>query len=153
MDDHSTFFRVNISGDEKTSKRCHLKGMYDVAVKDTGLCLCDVRSNRVMYEWPYTRIRNYGKTRTQFHFEAGRNTLSGEGVFTMETGDGAAIMNSIIEKIEKVKAVEAHVQRPADGRRKESREEKGFGNEDADHLYENTANISYVNIGLYNKMA
>ncbi|XP_071089643.1 uncharacterized protein [Haliotis cracherodii] len=51
-------FRVHISGEQETSKRCHLKGAYNLMVKDSTLCLCDLTSSHVLYEWPYNTIRS-----------------------------------------------------------------------------------------------
>ncbi|XP_071090841.1 docking protein 2-like [Haliotis cracherodii] len=142
--ENQSLFRVNVKGDEKTHKRCHLKGVYNIAVKDTSLCLSDVKSNRVIYEWPYIHIRNFGKSHNNFSFEAGRKSLSGEGVFNMETADGSSIVKSMVEKIEKIKAAKGCKQTPGDGG------DKGRVQENAlDHLYVNTDTTRYENEVLY----
>ncbi|XP_067657894.1 uncharacterized protein [Haliotis asinina] len=91
-------FRVYISGNNETSKRCHLNGAYNLLVEDSRLCLCDLTSNRVLYKSPYKYIRRYGKTRSSFHFEAGRKSSSGEGIFDMETNQGSEIFRRVVGK-------------------------------------------------------
>ncbi|XP_046562747.1 docking protein 2-like [Haliotis rubra] len=150
MEDHPTFFRVNISGDEITSKRCHLKGVYCIAVRDTSLCLCDVRSNRVIYEWPYVCIRKYGKSSTQFTLEAGRKSSTGAGVFNMETADGSLILKRVTEKIEKIKAAKGCKQSPA--RNKSDPQRRSNSSEEDVHLYANEDTIMNRNDVVYDKV-
>ncbi|XP_071091130.1 fibroblast growth factor receptor substrate 3-like [Haliotis cracherodii] len=88
-------FRVHISGEQETSKRCHLKGAYNLMVKDSTLCLCDLTSSHVLYEWPYNTIRRYGVTSHSFQFEAGRRSSSGEGVFAMDTNQSFQIFKAV----------------------------------------------------------
>ncbi|XP_046562748.1 docking protein 2-like [Haliotis rubra] len=88
-------FRVYFSGEYETSRRCHLNGAYNLLVKDTSLCLCDLASNRVLYEWPHKYIRRYGKTHSSFHFEAGRRCPTGEGEFVMETNQCPEILRAV----------------------------------------------------------
>lgn len=95
MVDLDTMFRVNISGEQETSKRCHLKGAYHLMVKDSSLCLCDLTSSLVLYEWPYNTIRRYGVTSHSFQFEAGRRSSSGEGVFAMDTNQSFQIFKAV----------------------------------------------------------
>ncbi|XP_046344792.1 docking protein 2-like [Haliotis rufescens] len=148
--ENQSLFRVNIKGDEKTHKRCHLKGVYNIAVKDTSLCLCDVKSNRVIYEWPYIHIRNYGKSRTHFTFEAGRKSLSGEGVFNMETAEGSSIVNMMMEKTQRIKAARGCKQGPANGINKGDTEAITQTSEEGGvHLYVNTDTTRHENEGLY----
>lgn len=98
MADPGIMFRVDISGEEETSRRCQLKGRYIFGVKDSSLCLCDITSNHVLYEWPYVYIRRFGKKRKAFYFEAGRRCTSGEGVFTLETDQYIQIFHAAKEK-------------------------------------------------------
>ncbi|XP_071089498.1 uncharacterized protein [Haliotis cracherodii] len=88
-------FRVYIRGGEETSKRCHLKGAYNLMVKDSGLCLCDLTSSHVLYEWPYSTIRRYRTTSHSFEFEAGRRSSTGEGVFAMDTNQSLDISKAV----------------------------------------------------------
>ncbi|XP_071090968.1 docking protein 1-like [Haliotis cracherodii] len=98
MADPGLMFRVDISGEEEASRRCQLKGRYIFGVKDSSLCLCDITSNHVLYEWPYVYIRRFGKKRKAFYFEAGRRCTSGEGVFTLETDQYIQIFHAAKEK-------------------------------------------------------
>ncbi|XP_048237475.1 uncharacterized protein LOC125372238 [Haliotis rufescens] len=88
-------FRVYIRGGEETSKRCHLKGAYNLMVKDSSLCLCDLTSSHVLYEWPYNTIRRYRTTSHSFEFEAGRRSSTGKGVFAMDTNQNFEIYKAV----------------------------------------------------------
>ncbi|XP_067657505.1 docking protein 3-like [Haliotis asinina] len=141
-------FRVDLDGDEEASKRCQLKGEYNLWVKDSGLCLCNVTFNHVLYEWPYVYIRRIGKRKQAFYFEAGRRCSSGEGVFTMKTKQYIQIYHAAKEKTT-WKSPKEHAVLPKttlDGRReipayenlvKEDVEQKDLGADESDHTYVN----------------
>ncbi|XP_071090920.1 uncharacterized protein [Haliotis cracherodii] len=96
-------FQVHITGKDGAAKRCHLKGDYLLVVKDSSLCLCSVRSNQVIFEWPFTKIRCYGYTDKAFNYAVGRFTCSGEGMFSIKTKDGCAIHKAVHEKVQLMK--------------------------------------------------
>ncbi|XP_067657647.1 uncharacterized protein [Haliotis asinina] len=96
-------FRVHITGKDGAAKRCHLGGDYQLVVKDSSLCLCGVKLNQVIYEWPYTRIRCYGYTDKTFDFSVGRFCCSGEGMFSIKTKDGLPIYKSVHGKVQVMK--------------------------------------------------
>ncbi|XP_046557250.1 docking protein 2-like [Haliotis rubra] len=141
-------FRVDLSGDEEASRRCQLKGEYSLWVKDSSFCLCDITSDHVLYEWPYSYIRRFGKKRQAFYFEAGRRCSSGEGVFTMKTNQHIQIFQAAKEKTT-WKSPKEHAVLPKttlDGCReipayenllKEDVEQKAVGADDSDHTYVN----------------
>ncbi|XP_067657080.1 docking protein 2-like [Haliotis asinina] len=96
-------FRVHIIGKDGAAKRCHLGGDYQLVVKDSSLCLCGVKLNQVIYEWPYPDIRCYGYTDKVFKFVAGRSSSSGEGMISVQTKDGFAINEAVHEKVRLMK--------------------------------------------------
>ncbi|XP_062911426.1 docking protein 2 [Mobula hypostoma] len=95
-----TEFRVTVRKTE-AAERCHLQGMFLLAVEEDSLELKDLKSGEVLYTWPYRYLRRFGRDKVTFSFEAGRRCASGEGNFEFETRQANGIFQ-IIESAIKV---------------------------------------------------
>ncbi|XP_059804455.1 docking protein 2-like [Hypanus sabinus] len=95
-----TEFRVTVRKTE-AAERCHLQGMFLLAVEEDSLELKDLKSGEVLYTWPYRFLRRFGRDKVTFSFEAGRRCASGEGNFEFETRQANGIFQ-IIESAIKI---------------------------------------------------
>lgn len=59
------------------AERCNLNGDYEFHINTENFALVDRRQNKRLYTWPFRYVRRYGKSSTNFQFEAGRKTQSG----------------------------------------------------------------------------
>ena len=69
-------FLVNMVNNPAAEK-CKLVGAYEFHISTENFALVDKRSKKRLYTWPFRYVRRYGKSSTNFQFEAGRKTQSG----------------------------------------------------------------------------
>lgn len=65
--------------DNPAAAKCNLHGDYEFHVCTENFAIVDSKLNKRLYTWPFRHIRRYGKSSTNFQFEAGRKSQSGEG--------------------------------------------------------------------------
>ena len=87
------------------SIRCKLDpGSYILLMTDSEIQLRHCEDNhRLLYNWPYHYIRNYGCKEGKFFFEAGRKCKSGEGRFPFEHAQQQEIFRLIYTKMKNMK--------------------------------------------------
>lgn len=87
------------------SIRCKLEpGSYILLMTDSEIQLHHCEDNhRLLYNWPYHYIRNYGCKEGKFFFEAGRKCKSGEGRFQFEHAQQQEIFRLIYTKMKNMK--------------------------------------------------
>ena len=83
----------------EAAKRCHLKinTSYELFVLSEYLCLAE-RNKRIL-SWSYKHIRRYGCGENNFTFEAGRKSLSGEGLFSFLVQQGEQLFRNVQERM------------------------------------------------------
>ncbi|KAM9330214.1 docking protein 1 [Gastrophryne carolinensis] len=91
-------FRVTVQRTE-AAERCSLRGSYFLQASSDCLILKDANTKELLYSWPYTLLRRYGRDKVMFSFEAGRRCTSGEGNFTFETSQGHEIFQIVESSI------------------------------------------------------
>ena len=79
----------------EAAKRCHLKigSPYDLYVMSEYLSLTE--KNKRIITWSYKHIRRYGCGENNFTFEAGRKSLSGEGLFSFVVNKGSHLFRNV----------------------------------------------------------
>ncbi|XP_013383185.1 docking protein 2 isoform X1 [Lingula anatina] len=95
-------FRIKIV-DNEVSRRCRLTGDYDLHVNAMNISMVNLHTGRVEYIWPFRFIRRYGRSKTNFQFEAGRKCNSGEGLFSLATKEGNDIFLLINDRLRQIK--------------------------------------------------
>lgn len=91
-------FNVEIQETE-AAKRCNLKigSPYELYVLPENLCL--IFKNHRIITWNYKHIRRYGCGDNNFTFEAGRKSLSGEGLFSFSVPNGSQLFRTVQEQM------------------------------------------------------
>ncbi|KAF1395628.1 hypothetical protein PFLUV_G00013570 [Perca fluviatilis] len=80
--------------------RCGLQGSYWLQVGREALLLRETQKN-IVREWPYERLRRYGKDKLALTIEAGRRCDSGPGTFIFETQQAEKIFALIQSTIKR----------------------------------------------------
>lgn len=59
------------------AEKCDLKGKYQLHINAQNFAIFDTTRKKQLYTWPFRYVRRYGKSSTNFQFEAGRKCPSG----------------------------------------------------------------------------
>ena len=81
------------------SRELELVGSYLLEVGSFHLVLRDGERKAMLYEWPFEKIRRYGKDTGTFTFESGRKCQTGEGLFILNTVQGDEIFEMVRSKL------------------------------------------------------
>ncbi|XP_071091110.1 fibroblast growth factor receptor substrate 2-like [Haliotis cracherodii] len=95
-------FSVVFSESPPTASKNIKHELYNLTIDKDALRLWDLTSNDLILEWPFHYVRRYGRTPNLFTVEAGRRCKTGKGVFVMETTEGQAIMDQIVERTKQI---------------------------------------------------
>lgn len=67
-----------------SAERCHMKGIYELHISTENFSIVDKTTNKRLYTWPFRHVRRYGRSSTNFQFEAGRKCSSGIVVLSFD---------------------------------------------------------------------
>ncbi|XP_046346688.2 TRIO and F-actin-binding protein-like [Haliotis rufescens] len=95
-------FSVVFSESPPTASKNIKHELYNLTIDKDALRLWDLTSKDLILEWPYLCVRRYGRTQNLFTVEAGRRCKTGKGVFVMETTEGQAVMDQIVERTKQI---------------------------------------------------